>query len=932
MFTSFSRFTQGLKIVFLICLMLTLMCGSLLAASSKDSSDLSSLAGYSHMQTQAPTGVVVVKMNLGPTSNKAAAQQSISNSIQHLVSNAVIKPRFSGLSKKLNNSLLAHYYQFPTQGLSRTELIKIVTTLNTNPVVDVAFLEPVAVPAALGFDAFTGAVPEISVSIIPNTEHNKRGTQLDSPDFEGDQGYLQAAPMGVGALPMRLQDGARGAGVTIIDVEGGWLWTHEDLPTPVVDLGEQIDSASWRYHGTAVMGEMRGTDNGLGVTGITPDCTVGSSSIGATSTANALAAAMDQLQSGDLILIELHAPGPNATGSGQFGYVPMEYWPDIFDVIRLATSRGIIVCEAAGNGYQNLDGSEYLGMFDRTLRDSGAIMCGATAGSDLFSADFSNHGTRVDLNGWGWYVTTTGYGDLQGGDETQHYTSTFSGTSSASPIVTASVASLQAMVRESLGLDLDARLARNILRDTGTAMTSGHLIGTRPNLVAALAHADTIVGEIIGTVRDLNTMLPLPDVQVQVSDNGSFTMTDENGQWRLPLTAGVTTLEFSSYYYYSTTTSPTIMAGATGVLDVNLDPLPRIDITGQVFGISGPLSGVLVTPTDQPVAGDTSDSFGYFNISSVPAKYDYSFMFDSAADHGARIELVSTEGLTEDYHLSPLLPQISEDFGFGDGGFMTDSFLWFYGAPPTEVTGGAFASWACWGVGMDGDYGDNEAGFLTSPIYNLSGVSADNYYLSFHYFSATEGGFDGVNLEVESGGEFNTLHPQEGYTDPGLSGLNGAPGWSGQSGRWTGTVFDISSFVGGNFQFRLNFGSDAGVFEQGFYIDGIAFGSGLLASAVPGDETPLPLETTLTAWPNPFNPQVNLNYSISKPGRIVVDVFDIRGHRVRTLINAPVTETKGTLNWDGRNDARQSLSSGVYFVRMIGPDNQSTSQRVVLAK
>ena len=309
---------------------------------------------------------------------------------------------------------LALYAHLNTAGMTREDLVKVAARLNAHQDIALAFLEPVAVPAALGFDAFTGDGP-VGLS-------GKDSPAPATDNWQDLQGYLLDAPLGVGALSMGTVAGQRGAGVTVIDVEGAWLWAHEDLPAPVADLGQHIDELSWRNHGTAVMGEIRGTDNGFGVTGITPDCMVGNSSIGGSNTAAALAAAIEVLSPGDLILIELHAPGPNADGQGQFGYLPMEFWQDNFDVIRLATSRGIIVCEAAGNGYQDLDGQEYQGLFDRQVRDSGAIMCGATAGSDLNAADFSNHGQRVDLNGWGWNVTTCGYGDLQGETEENLYT------------------------------------------------------------------------------------------------------------------------------------------------------------------------------------------------------------------------------------------------------------------------------------------------------------------------------------------------------------------------------------------------------------------------------------------------------------------------------------------------------------------------------
>ena len=65
---------------------------------------------------------------------------------------------------------------------------------------------------------------------------------------------------------------------------------------------------------------------------------------------------------------------------------------------------------------------------------------------------FSNYGKIVNVQAWGWHVTTLGYGDAQGGaSENTWYTLRFSGTSSASPIVTGSVACLQGRAKSKNG-------------------------------------------------------------------------------------------------------------------------------------------------------------------------------------------------------------------------------------------------------------------------------------------------------------------------------------------------------------------------------------------------------------------------------------------------------------------------------------------------
>ncbi|MGH9998065.1 MAG: S8 family serine peptidase, partial [Nitrososphaeraceae archaeon] len=189
-----------------------------------------------------------------------------------------------------------------------------------------------------------------------------------------------------------------------------------------------------------------------------------------------------------------HAPGPDASGQGQDGYIPMEYWDLNFDAIKYATSKGIIVVEAAGNGSRNLDHPVFQDKFNRTLRDSGAILVGAGAppsgnhGPDRSRLGFSNWGNIVDAQGWGREVVTTGYGDLQGGNENKWYTAQFSGTSSASPIIVGVIACLQGIRKASGEQPLAFTQIRELLHNTGSPQQDAptrpktQRIGNRPNL------------------------------------------------------------------------------------------------------------------------------------------------------------------------------------------------------------------------------------------------------------------------------------------------------------------------------------------------------------------------------------------------------------------------------------------------------------------
>lgn len=341
-----------------------------------------------------------------------------------------------------------------------------------------------------------------------------------SPDFTLRQGYLESAPGGIDARYAWTVPGGRGGGVGVIDIEGAWRFSHEDLlqnqggivgGTPTTNLG-------WRNHGTAVAGEISGDVNNLGITGIAPDAHIRAVSIfGGLGSAGAIRQAANLSKPGDIILIELHRPGPRATGAGQQGFIAIEWWPDDYDAIRFAVTKGVVVVEAAGNGAENLDDpvyntrpagfpADWRNPFNRSQRDSGAVVVGAGApppgthnrnhGPDRSRLDFSNYGSAVDAQGWGREVTTAGYGDLQGGsNENLWYTDTFSGTSSASPIVVGAVACVQGALKARGRIPLSPARARDLLRSTGSAQTDApgrprtQRIGNRPNLRQLISRA-----------------------------------------------------------------------------------------------------------------------------------------------------------------------------------------------------------------------------------------------------------------------------------------------------------------------------------------------------------------------------------------------------------------------------------------------------------
>jgi len=807
-------------------------------------------------------------------------------------------------------------------------LERIVRALRADPSVETAFLEPRMVPAAIGFDAFTGTFTP------PERRGEAAAPQPDktTADYTSLQGYKDNV-QGVHALAVAGLPGADGAGIKVVDIEGAWKWDHEDLPAPFLAVGGQLDDLSWRNHGTAVLGEIRGDDNGYGVTGIAAACEVGCSSIAEQSLADALNSAAANIDVGDVILIELHAPGPNSYGEGQFGYVAMEYWQDNFDAILLATAAGRIVVEAAGNGQQDFDDAVYGDLFDPTFRHSGAIMVGAgDASSD--PEWFTNHGVRVDLNGWGSDVTTLGYGDLQGDPaypETEWYTSYFSGTSSASPIVVGAVVSLQGLVKSRFGTVLDAYLMRDLLVANGTPQAvDPWLIGPRPNIEAAWAVAEAGIGVIAGTVTEAGGGAPVEGVLVAVQGSARSTVTDASGSYSMGMLAGPATLEFSEYFYQDASVSGTVVFDATTTLNASLSPWPSVSLSGAVTDdLGAPVSGARVTALGAPLSVAASAGDGSWAIPGAVAGRTLNLLIDGVPGLGAEYLTVTPYDAGGGvYPVYPELRTTAQPFTNIDGWFDVGG-LWSHGTPTTGP-GAAWSPDSCWGVGMDANYPDSSSGWLQSPSFTFS--SGDRLHLSLHTWSGVEDGYDGAVLRIKGDADWVVLEPMGGYPSSSLTALADGPGWSGQSGGWVGSVFDVSAWIGQTFTLSFLFTSDSGVNDVGFFIDDLTFDDGYQVVAVEDLAPAPPGGPVVTNHPNPFNPATNVRWRVESPGAIDVSVHDARGRMVRTLLRETTSSTSGVIRWDGRDDAGRALPTGTYLVRVRDAAGRSSTSRATLLK
>lgn len=373
------------------------------------------------------------------------------------------------------SSNLLNYYIVETQG--DIDVQALLVKFEKSSLVETAYLQEEEAP------------PEERLS-------NLSVNPYDEPRLTR-QGYLEPAPLGINAPYAWSIKGGDGKGTTFVDMEYGWLFSHEDLVNQKIELMSGQNKSEHHDHGTSVLGIVSAEDNNIGGIGIAPKAKVKVVSQirdnGRYNTADAILSAVNNMQAGDILLLEAQA---TYDGYGDKNYLPVEVKPDIFDAIRIGANKGIIIIEAGANGGNDLDqfrdrnGKQVLNRNSPDFKDSGAIMVGAASARVPHKRSyFSNYGSRVDVYGWGNAVDTT---DAKPREfMTNLYTSSFSGTSSASPIIAGAAASIQGITKTNLGKVYTPSQLRDILSDPSTGTKSNDpasdKIGVLPDLKAIVS-------------------------------------------------------------------------------------------------------------------------------------------------------------------------------------------------------------------------------------------------------------------------------------------------------------------------------------------------------------------------------------------------------------------------------------------------------------
>ncbi len=82
--------------------------------------------------------------------------------------------------------------------------------------------------------------------------------------------------------------------------------------------------------------------------------------------------------------------------------------------------------------------------------------------------------------------------------------------------------------------------------------------------------------------------------------------------------------------------------------------------------------------------------------------------------------------------------------------------------------------------------------------------------------------------------------------------------------------------------------------------------------------------------PNPFNPETTISYSIPEDGHVRIDVFNVRGQLVRTLVNERLDKGDHSVVWQGEDECGKKVSCGVYLYRIESAGRAITKKMLLL--
>ncbi len=151
----------------------------------------------------------------------------------------------------------------------------------------------------------------------------------------------------------------------------------------------------------------------------------------------------------------------------------------------------------------------------------------------------------------------------------------------------------------------------------------------------------------------------------------------------------------------------------------------------------------------------------------------------------------------------------------------------------------------------------------------------------------------------------------------------------GELGTWIGNGELNGTLRTDSFQMTYN--PDVGISEGAIFFDDYRITQKVHDLDVKDEKPILPNQMALYQnYPNPFNPSTQIRFNLKEDGLVTFNVFDIRGRKVRTLLNNYTIAGTHTITWNGTDSFDQPVSSGMYLGRLESGGHSKTIQMIYM--
>jgi hypothetical protein len=86
----------------------------------------------------------------------------------------------------------------------------------------------------------------------------------------------------------------------------------------------------------------------------------------------------------------------------------------------------------------------------------------------------------------------------------------------------------------------------------------------------------------------------------------------------------------------------------------------------------------------------------------------------------------------------------------------------------------------------------------------------------------------------------------------------------------------------------------------------------------------------LSYYPNPFRSQTTINYALSKSAPVTLEIFNLKGQLIKTIVNQNQTKGVHAIIWNGSNEQGQPVATGVYLLNMTAGQDSHTGKLLKL--